>query len=185
MGVPQMPAVRSAPGAPLPVEAILGHAVVVSKAAAQMRSAAGEALSLLASGGALRSPPAAIGAVPTQDFVELLAALEAAPPLFLRCAGDPCSGYRLARWRLNSERGSVDVVIRPSSATNPGWEGEPFLDRANAGKGAVHLGAGGGDGRATHDYRCRGCGRNISLRAETRLKLYLGAIAAGRREVWA
>jgi len=58
----------------------------------------------------------------------------------------------------------------------------PWIDRANAGKGVIRPNR-THDARGTHSYRC-GCGRDIPIRADRRLRLYLEAFLKGQHEIF-
>ena len=109
-----------------------------------------------------------------------------APPVWVRCK--EC-GWRLAKWQLAST-GHVLPIVRASGSTQPGWDGIPWLDRANAGKGPIAIGkAAGGDGKATQNYRCPKCTtvrkkRNVPVSAARRLELYLLALLANRTDTY-
>jgi len=149
------------------------------------RQAAQAALEALDRGHALATPPIAMGPRPVGPFAEALDLLgRPAPTVAVRCNNfERCGGRRLCRWVYDQDL----QAISPDHGKTSAWtQAAPYwLDRANANKGPVRTAtgrAGKPDGNGTHNYRCR-CGRNIPVSAERRFRLYLNAIANGRREI--
>jgi hypothetical protein len=138
----------------------------------------GRVLGLLASRSAYMPHQLALAPSPTRELWEIINAFDALPTLTVRCR--EC-GRRLARWELDRETCLVKPVDRYSKA----FEGKaaPFIEKANARRGAVTAGN-THDGLGTHNYLCKLCRLDVSLTAESRLRLYIGAIRNPRREVW-
>ena len=118
-----------------------------------------------------------MGPLPVGEFAELCQRLREAPKIAAICRS---CGYRVVKWELSGHRGAIQPFVRPSPDTEPGWEPLAWIDKANKGKGRVTTGTGGGDGLGTQNYRCD-CGRNIPVKAERRMQLFLSAVAAGRK----
>jgi hypothetical protein len=149
------------------------------------QAAAERALALLLKPGSLGEPRLALGPRPTGELAAALAELGDPPPkITVRCNNyGRCGGRRLTRWIYDPQWQAIVPHHRETTA----WtHGAPYwLDRANAGKGPVKTASGRGgkhDGNGTHNYHCR-CGRNIPVKAQRRFRLYLEAIAKGRKEI--
>ena len=145
---------------------------------AEIRAAAARAAVILRRPGAFTRSKVAMGPIPSDELRTALLVLREAPTVLAVC--ERCS-YRIAKWELNAQRGAIQPLARANAMTTPGWEPTPWIDKANAGKGRVNTGSGGGDGLDTQNYRCT-CGRNIPVRAERRMELFLAAIAKGERK---
>jgi len=145
---------------------------------AEIRAAAVRAAAILRRPGAFTRSKVAMGPIPSEELRTALLILRKAPLMFARC--ELC-GYRVAKWELNAERGAIQPGAHPNSKTTPGWEPTAWIDKANAGKGRVNTGSGGGDGLGTQNYLCT-CGRNIPVKAERRMELFLAATAKGERK---
>jgi hypothetical protein len=124
--------------------------------------------------------PVALGPIAHGPLKEALKGIRCPPTIRARCE----CGYRLVKWRLDPKRGSVFPDHKPNKATTPGWQGLAWIDQANKGKGRMTTGGAAHDGLATQNYKCPKCGRNVPVSAERRLKLFLGAMVAGRGETW-
>jgi hypothetical protein len=145
---------------------------------AEIRAAAVRAAAILRRPGAFTRSKVAMGPIPSEELRTALLILRKAPTVFARC--ELC-GYRIAKWELNAERGAIQPVAHANAMTTPGWEPTPWIDKANAGKGRVNTGSGGGDGLDTQNYQCN-CGRNIPVKAERRMELFLAATVKGERK---
>ncbi len=142
--------------------------------------AARAALDALGKPGAWWHSPVSLGPFAHGQLKSALAEITHPPTIVARCG----CGYRLVKWQLDPTRGTVFPVARPNRDTTPGWGGLAWLDKANTGKGRVTTGASAHDGLATQNYKCPKCRRNVPVSAERRLKLFLQAMVAGRRETW-
>ncbi len=149
----------------------------VATTPAEIRAAAIRAAAILRRPRAFTRSKVAMGPIPADELRTQLLILREAPRVFACC--ERC-GYRIVKWELNAERGAIQPVAHANAMTTPGWEPTAWIDKANAGKGRVNTGSGGGDGLDTQNYRCN-CGRNIPVRAERRMELFLAAIAKGER----
>ena len=142
-------------------------------------AAAGRALAMLSSGQKVfMKASVSMGPLVTPEFKTALLAIGQEPPKVWACC-ERC-GYHLVKWELNHHRGAVQPYRRASDRTTPGWEGLAWQDAANNGKGRVSTSGAAGDGLGTQNYRCR-CGRNVPVKGERRLLLYLRAIAKDER----
>ena len=153
---------------------------------AAVRETATRALAILDRGDALVRPTQlSLGPRLSPDLDAVLAELGPSPPtIVVRCENyEGCDAKRLDKWAYDPQWRSVV----PVHGTTAAWtHGAPaWLDRANAGKGAVQTAGGPGakhDGLGTHNYSCPGCHRHVSVSTERRLRLYLTALARGRHE---
>jgi hypothetical protein len=149
---------------------------------AEVKSAARYALEVLRAGAALRRAPTALGPLPTREFQAALRALAPTHDIWIRCATERCNGRRLIKWRLDPERGAVVPVHRVTKD----WTGRApaWLDRANDGKGRVTTAADAADGLGTLNFHCDKCGKDVPVKPERRLELFLNALVVGQREIW-
>jgi hypothetical protein len=192
VGVSRTPAIPRAPGAPTHVQygcttSIGEHRARRSEITRSFEPtdtrevAAEQVLALLATGQAYTPHELALAPIPTPELRAAIGTLGELPVLRVRCRGQRCNGYRLAKWQLDPRDGIVKPLHRTTSAHT--GRAVPFLDRANAGKGPIRPGN-THDGLGTQSYVCPTCRRDVPLSPDSRLRLYVEALARHDREVW-
>jgi hypothetical protein len=139
---------------------------------------AGRVLGLLASGTAYSPHELALAPCRTRELWEIINAFDALPALTVRCR--EC-GRRIAKWELDRKTCIVNAVNRNLKTHERDLA--PFIRKANQDSVAVTA-RNTRDGIRRHNCVCKFSHAEISLTAEARLRLYIGAIKNPHREVW-